>query len=164
MSGIERATFFDSLSTADQRSRTHGRVSQSGTNRFRNELVERTKRSLDDESQEKRQRRRNEDLQSLLKQVGQLSKELQEQLTWSAVLAYKEAIVEVLQLVRNDLVEMETIVSHYGGEQRKRFVLIKKIDNKMDEMITRFLREEQEQLRVLELVGEINGLLFDLQS
>lgn len=164
MSRIERATFFDSLSTTNRGSRANDRLSEGDANRFHNALVERSKRSLDSESGEQRRRQRNENLQSLMVRVDKLSKELQEQLTWSAVLAYKEVIAEILQTVQDDLVEIETIVSRYGGEQRKRFVLIKNINNKTHEMVTHFLQKEREQLRVLELVGEINGLLFDLQS
>lgn len=164
MNNIEHASFFDSFAKTDRRSRVPNRISNNKITHFHHELVERASHSPDENSNEQRRRQRDEDLHNLMARVNQISKDLHTQLTWSAVLEYKEAISDILHIVQNDLAQLETVVSRRNAQQHKKFVLIKTIDNKANEMITQFLRKEQDQLSVLALVGEVNGLLFDLQS
>lgn len=163
MSNIERATFFDSSSAAtDRRRQRSGQVPDG--RRFHAALVDRAHHARNDHPDEQQRRRRDKDeVARLMARANTLSKELQQRLTWSAVVAYRETIGEILRAAQGEMVAMERVVSRHNIEQRKQFVLIKKINGKMEEMVTQFLRREQAQLQVLELVGEINGLLFDLQ-
>lgn len=162
MSKIERSPFFDSLPTTDRR-RKGREIPATSPRSFRKVLMEQAQKSIDDPSGEPRHQQEH-DIQHLMERIKRMSTALQQKVTWSAVLEYREAIAQIVHTATRDMFHTERIISRQYGDTSKRFVLVKEIDSRMNEMVSQFLEHEYPRLRILELVGEINGLLVDLQS
>ena len=48
--------------------------------------------------------------------------------------------------------------------KKKRFTLVKVIDEKLESLVAEILRGQSEQLKILERIEEINGLIVDIIS
>ena len=162
MAKIERSGFFDFPSTAERRGRRVADSSTTPPTKFHDVLARKTEQSLDEESAESRRQRRDT-MQQLIEQVDRISSRLQQTLTWSAITEYKKVITEILAVATQDMFHTQRIVSRHHTDS-KQFVLIQEIDDKVNRLVSQFLQRQRSQLQVLELVGEINGLIVDLQS
>jgi len=160
MSRIEHAAFFNSRSATMRQKHDHNRVAHASKS-FHQTLVSATEAEVNSDSE---RRHKKEHVLNLMQRINRISEELHKKVTWSAIVEYKKAVMSLLATIKEDLFRTQEIASHASNGTNKRFFLIKKIDNKLNAIFARFIEREQAQLQVLEMVGEINGLLFDLQS
>jgi len=138
----------------------HNRVAHARKN-FHTTLVSATEAEVNSDSE---RRHKKEHILNLMQHINRISEELHKKVTWSVITEYKQAVMSLLGAIKEDLFRTQEITSHTSSGSNKRFFLIKEIDDKLNALFARFVEREQAQLKVLEMVGEINGLLFDLQS
>ncbi len=103
-----------------------------------------------------------EEAQELLDDIHQLGDRLTREQTWSALQEYREAVRRFLHSVAAGATDVEQHVSGTNVLNRKRFTLIRSIDQKLERLAAGMLQTQQSQLEMLRRVEEIQGLLVDL--
>lgn len=102
------------------------------------------------------------ELEILLDAVHQAGEALGGSPTMHHIKDYRSSIQEFLRHATKRLLELENRVSGFNVLKRKRFTLIKIVNEKVEKLIQEVLRGQQEKLAILERVNEIGGLLIDL--
>lgn len=75
---------------------------------------------------------------------------------------YKKLITEFLDEVVNNSLKF-TKQSHFDRRGRhKVYALVKKVNSKVEELSREFLKEEKDNIKILESIGSIKGMLFDM--
>ena len=81
-----------------------------------------------------------------------------------AVLRYREAVSRFMKYVVDHSFGTEEHVSGFNILKRKKFTLIRLVDDKLNRLAAGILQNQASQLQILEAVEEIGGLLVDLMS
>ncbi len=103
-------------------------------------------------------------LEEMLDGVHETGEKLKEHPSVSLIREYKHAVGRFLKFVVENSLSLEERVSGFNILKRKRFTIIKIIDEKLERLAAAVLTNQREQLEVLRRVDEINGLLVDLLS
>ncbi len=105
-------------------------------------------------------------LKDYLEKIKQTGWKLQKTPTYSVLREYKRLIQGFLQQSLKGLYQLEEEVGrlNYSTGQRKKYSLIKVIDEKLGELIQAVLTEQNANLLLLQRIEEINGLLINLLS
>jgi uncharacterized protein YaaR (DUF327 family) len=77
---------------------------------------------------------------------------------------YKQAVRNFVHYVVKNCFETEEHQSGANLLKRKKFTLVRVIDNKLEEMAAAIMRGQEDQLSILAKTGEIQGLLIDLME
>jgi uncharacterized protein YaaR (DUF327 family) len=101
-------------------------------------------------------------LESILDDIHELGEELKEKPSLKTISDYKKAVRGFMQYVVKQSMGVEEKVSGVNILKRKRFTLIKIIDEKLERLAAQILENQKDQLDILQRVDEINGLLVDL--
>ena len=101
-------------------------------------------------------------LESILDDIHELGEELKEKPSLKTISNYKKAIRGFMQYVVKRSIDVEEKTSGVNILKRKRFTLIKIIDEKLERLAAQILQNQRDQLNILQRVDEINGLLIDL--
>ncbi|MGI6192245.1 MAG: YaaR family protein [Christensenellales bacterium] len=80
----------------------------------------------------------------------------------SEFVQYRKLIAELLEVVASNAYACARTTALDSRGRRNVFVLIKKINVRLDELAQQILQEQKENLRLLETVDEIRGLLLDV--
>ncbi|MGI6151289.1 MAG: YaaR family protein [Christensenellales bacterium] len=75
---------------------------------------------------------------------------------------YRKLIAELLEVVAGNAYACARTTALDSRGRRNVFILIKKINVRLDELAQQILQEQKENLRLLEMVDEIRGLLLDI--
>jgi uncharacterized protein YaaR (DUF327 family) len=75
---------------------------------------------------------------------------------------YRKLIAELLEVVAGNAYACARTTALDSRGRRNVFILIKKINVRLDELAQQILQEQKENLRLLEMVDEIRGLLLDV--
>jgi uncharacterized protein YaaR (DUF327 family) len=108
------------------------------------------------------QTRHSEDLEGLLDDVHQSGDLLVETQSMENIKRYREAVRAFLDYVVENMLVVEEQTSGGNILRRKRFTQVKIIDEKLERMAGAVLRNQGQQLDLLERVNEIRGMLIDL--
>lgn len=100
-----------------------------------------------------------EDLKDRIFQQGETIKKKAD---LTAFVQYRKLIAELLEVVAGNAYACTRTTALDSRGRRNVFVLIRRINGKLDEMAQQILQEQQENLRLLEMVDEIRGLLLDV--
>ncbi len=103
-------------------------------------------------------------LEELLDEVSAMGEKLAENPTIDNIKEYKKRVGDFINYIVNKAVILEERVSGLDILKRKRFTLVKIIDRKLEQLAAEVLRNQRDQLMILEKVEEINGMLVDLLS
>ena len=103
-----------------------------------------------------------EEAQELLDEIHQLGDRLSRQQTWTLLQQYREAVRRFLRGVAGGATDVEEHVSGTNVLNRKRFTLIRTIDQRLERLAAGMLQTQRSQLEMLRRVEEIQGLLVDL--
>lgn len=98
----------------------------------------------------------------MLDRIHQLGDKLSREQTFSRLREYREAVRLFLGRVVASGVGMEEHTSGTNILNRKRFTLIRVIDERLDRLAAGMVQTQQSQLELLRKVEEIQGLLVDL--
>lgn len=113
------------------------------------------------ESIKKELRRR---LGNLLKDIEQEGRTLLKRRTLENVLKYKDLVKNFLDLVVKNIYHLSEKVNLTPRGKQSILVAIESIDKSLEELLKLVLNKEVDNLKILEKVGEIQGLLIDLYS
>lgn len=75
---------------------------------------------------------------------------------------YRKLIAELLEVVAGNAYACSKTSTLDAKGRRNVFVLIRKINVRLDEMAQQILQDQKENLRLLEIVDDIRGLLLDV--
>jgi len=75
---------------------------------------------------------------------------------------YRKLIAELLEVVAGNAYACAKTSALDAKGRRNVFVLIRKINVRLDEMAQQILQDQKENLRLLEMVDDIRGLLLDI--
>lgn len=104
------------------------------------------------------------DLEVLLDNVNEIGEKLKESLSLAVVQDYKRAVRDFLSYVVRNTLALERHESGPNALKRKRFTLIRVIDQKLERLAAGILLDQRTQLDILRRIDEISGLLIDLLS
>jgi uncharacterized protein YaaR (DUF327 family) len=105
-----------------------------------------------------------DDLNQALEQIRDEGENLKAAPTMENVKRYRGSVKAFLQYVFDKILGTEEKVSGVNPLRKKRYVLIKVIDKKLEQLALEVLQHQRDQLKILERVEEINGLIVDLVS
>lgn len=75
---------------------------------------------------------------------------------------YKKLITEFLDEVVNNSLKFSK-QSHFDRRGRhKVYALVRKVNSKVEELSRDFLKEEKDNIKILDSIGSIKGMLFDM--
>ena len=75
---------------------------------------------------------------------------------------YKKLVSEFMDEVVNNSLKFSK-QSHFDRRGRhKVFALVKKVNAKVEELSREFLKQEKDNIKILESIGSIKGMLFDM--
>lgn len=163
MERISGDGFFSYRRVGRDESKRGKRTKPSGSTRsFRSELDK-----LDDSAPAEPIDRSSEESDAeaaeLLDAVFQAGDRLKRQSDAAALRTYREAVQRFLSLVVTHGLGVEHTQSGSDVLKRKRYALIRVIDDKLDRLATAMLANQRNQLELLAKIDEITGLLVDLR-
>ena len=103
-----------------------------------------------------------EDLSEALDLIREEGEALKSAPTMENVKRYRSSVKAFLQTVLEKILKTEERISGINPMRKKRYVLIKVIDRKLEQLALDVLKHQSDQLKILERVEEINGLIVDL--
>ena len=75
---------------------------------------------------------------------------------------YKKLVAEFMDEVVNNSLKFSK-QSHFDRRGRhKVYALVRKVNSKVEELSREFLKEEKDNIKILESIGSIKGMLFDM--
>jgi uncharacterized protein len=103
-----------------------------------------------------------EEAQGLLDRIHQLGDQLSREQTFSRLREYRVAVQDFLRSVVTHAVDVQEHTSGTNILNRKRFTLVRIIDQKLERLAAGMFQTQQSQIEMLRKVEEIQGLLVDL--
>ena len=100
--------------------------------------------------------------EKLLDTVHSLGDELVRKRTYSALKAYRVAVQAFLAKIVHDGVDVEEQSSGTNILNRKRFSILRVVDQRLERLARGMMQSQNEQLELLQRVEEIYGMLVDL--
>jgi len=116
--------------------------------------------SADDLSSSKGKRGINE----LLDGVFSAGEALKKAPTLETIRDYRQKVKDFIRFVVSHAVQVEETTSGANILKRKRFTLVRVIDEKLEALAASVLAGQKEQMSILAQIDQINGLLVDLVS
>jgi uncharacterized protein len=103
-------------------------------------------------------------IQALLEGVFASGEALKKVPTLDAIRDYRQKVSDFVKFVVRHSVRVEETTSGVSILKRKRFTLVRVIDEKLDALAASVLTGQKEQISILAQIDQINGLLVDLVS
>jgi uncharacterized protein YaaR (DUF327 family) len=103
-------------------------------------------------------------LEELLDGVFSAGDVLKKTLTLEAIKEYRQRVKAFIAFVVDHGIAVEETTSGTNIMKRKRFTMIKVIDEKLEALTASVLAAQKEQIAILAQIDEINGLLVNLVS
>lgn len=101
-------------------------------------------------------------LNKLMSQIEKQGDSLSKSMDIRELKNYKKLITEFMDEVVNNSLEYSKH-SHFDRRGRhKVYAMVKKVNAKMEEMSREFLKDEKDKIKILESIGSIKGMLFDM--
>jgi len=102
------------------------------------------------------------DLEKLMAEVDESAKKLARSCTLNDLKNYKRAVRNFLERTIKNAYETKDEAGWDRMGRQKLYVLIKKVDENLEELSRRVLNEQNDSLNILEKLDEIRGLLVDM--
>ncbi len=103
-------------------------------------------------------------VEELLDGVTEAGDRLKRSQTTEDIRAYRLAVKNFLRFIVDHVLDVEEHVSGVNVLKRKKFTLVRVIDQKLESLANAVLLGQSDQLDVLRRLEEINGLLVDLTT
>jgi hypothetical protein len=103
-------------------------------------------------------------IQELLDGVFASGEALKKVPTLDAIKDYRQKVKDFVRYIVQRSVRIEETTSGTNILKRKRFTLVRVIDEKLDALAASVLAGQKEQMSILAQVDQINGMLVDLVS
>ncbi|MFZ5944520.1 MAG: YaaR family protein [Bacillota bacterium] len=109
-----------------------------------------------------KQKEYHKDMQRLIDEVDKMAKRLGQSCTLSDLKNYKRAVQSFLKRTLGDAYEAQEQNSWDRMGRQKLFVLVKKVDESLEELSKQVLSQHKDSLDILGKLDEIRGLLVDM--
>jgi uncharacterized protein YaaR (DUF327 family) len=120
--------------------------------------------SLKDSLQESIKKELRKQLSRMLVDIEEEGKVMVKRRTLDSVLKYKSLVKSFLDLLVKNIYHLSEKVNLNPRGKQNILVAIESIDKSLEDLLKLVLNKEIDNLRILEKVGEIQGLLIDLYS
>jgi uncharacterized protein YaaR (DUF327 family) len=107
------------------------------------------------------EKERTSNLTKLLERINDTGKALVYTRNLADLKRYKNAVADFLEEANKRTYQLKEESSWDFMGNRKHHIIVQKIDEKMEELTNEVKKEQEDNLRVLELIDEIKGLLVD---
>ena len=107
---------------------------------------------------------RRRSIEELLDAVFSAGEQLKKNGTMEAIKTYRHQVRAFVKFAVAHSIAVEETTSGANIMKRKRFTLVKVIDEKLEALAASVLAAQRDQLAILAQIDEINGLLVDLVS
>jgi uncharacterized protein YaaR (DUF327 family) len=104
----------------------------------------------------------NETLHEILDDVSALGEALVQTPTLENVRRYRDGIRQFMKYLVRNVLEVEERTSGANVLKRKKYLLVKTVDEKLEALAKGFLSAQKAPLDLAGRINEINGLLIDL--
>ncbi len=103
-------------------------------------------------------------LEDLLDSIHEAGETLREKPTLEHIKAYRQTVSDFMKFVVKNSLETDTAVSRRINplKKQKRYTIIRIVNRDLEELASGVLQNQLDQLRILEKIDEINGLLVNL--
>jgi uncharacterized protein len=98
----------------------------------------------------------------LLDAVTELGEDLKRDPTMERIKAYKAAVRRFMSRVVRDSYVAEEKSGGTSFKKRKKYTIVRVVDEKLESLAAEILRHQRDQLEILRRMDEIRGLLVDL--
>jgi len=116
------------------------------------------------DSEDLDEQRRRHTVEEMLDAVFSSGDALKRSPTLDAIKDYKHKVRDFIKYAVDHSISVEETTSGTNILKRKRFTLVKVIDEKLEGLALSVLGAQKEQIQILAQIDEINGLLVDLVS
>jgi uncharacterized protein YaaR (DUF327 family) len=104
----------------------------------------------------------NSRLNKLMSDIERQGEQLTKSMDIKELKEYKKLITEFMNEVVNNSLKFSK-QSHFDRRGRhKVYALVRKVNSKVEELSREFLKEEKDNIKILESIGSIKGMLFDM--
>lgn len=108
------------------------------------------------------QRAYKEDLEKLIAEVDKMAEKLARSRTLNDLRNYKRAVRDFLNNTIRNAFQVHDEAGWDRMGRQKLYVLIKKVDEGLEQLSRQVLDDQEDSLKVLEKLDEIRGLLVDM--
>lgn len=105
-----------------------------------------------------------EKLHGILKDIDFEGKNVVRQKTLKSLLKYKKMVKTFLDIVIKNIYHLKEKVNLGSRGKPNILILIEKVDKSLEELVKMVLNNEFDNLKLLEKIGEIRGILIDTYS
>jgi uncharacterized protein YaaR (DUF327 family) len=107
---------------------------------------------------------RRHTVEELLDEVFSAGDQLKKSPTFEAIRDYRQKVKDFVKYAVQHSISVEETTSGSNILKRKRFTMVKVIDEKLEALAASVLGTQREQFAILARIDEINGLLVNLVS
>ncbi len=107
------------------------------------------------------ERERSANLSKLMQRVNDTGSALVRSRNLSDLKRFKNAVADFLAEANQKTYQLKEENSWDYMGNRKHHIIVEKIDEKMEELTKEIIDQQEDNLRILELVDEIKGIIFD---
>ncbi len=162
MERISGDGFFSYRREVQNESKSAKRTRKSGKTRsFFSELAQ-IGESSETESVDRTPEESDAEAAELLDSVFEAGDRLKHQTDIASLRAYKETVRRFLSVIVRRSIDIEEQQSGASVAKRKRYALIRIIDDKLERLAAGMVSNQRNQLELLAKIDEINGLIVDL--
>jgi len=101
-------------------------------------------------------------VENMLENIKEQGQKLENQTDLTELLRYKRMITELLNVVTMSVFQFSSLEATDVRGRRRKYSLIRLINEKLELITRQFLEREKNHISLLNLIGEIEGLLVDL--
>lgn len=101
-------------------------------------------------------------LNKLMSEINNQGERLSKNMDIKELKQYKKLVAEFMDEVVNSSLKYSKHNQFDRRGRHKVYALVKKVNAKVEELSREFLKEERDNIKVLETIGTIKGLLLDL--
>lgn len=106
----------------------------------------------------------NEVLEELLDEIHESGEALKEVPTLENIKRYRQSVSDFMKYIVKNTLDTDTAVSSSFNplKKQKRYIIIRVIDDNLEQLAAGILQNQMDQLKILEKIDEINGLIVNL--
>lgn len=103
-------------------------------------------------------------LEDILDEIHESGERLKEQPTLNNIKKYRQAVSDFMNFIVKNTLDTDTVVSKSINplKKQKRYTIIRVINEKLERLASGVLQNQLNQLKILEKIEEINGLIVNL--
>ncbi len=104
------------------------------------------------------------DLEEQFAEIKELGERFRKSQKYVDLQRYRTAVKDLLNHVvqKGFLLEEESGIRNPATLDRKKYTLIRQVDTKLERAVSLFLQEQRATLEVIQMLGEVQGLLIDI--